>query len=325
MTLLVNIAVFAPIFRETSLDVPLGFLFVFFVPGYVLVATLFPEADRSAAGAGPSVPDDRTASVSNSPWQTEIDGFERIVLSFGLSVAIVPGSALLLNYTPWGIGPVSLLAATTAITLLLTITATARRLRLSEEERFRVPVRGWLTSVRSTLVGPTDRGETVITVLLVASILLAVGGVGYAATTPSGGEQFSEVYLLSEDGDGELVAGEYPTEFERGERQELVVGIENNEHETVNYTTVVVEQAVESDGDDLVITDQQEIDRFETRLDSGETWRQEHGIEPTIGGENVRFLWLVYLGGDVPEDPSMENAAYAVHLWADVDESNGDP
>ena len=317
VTILVNAVVFVPGVRSSPLRVPLGFSFVFFVPGYVLIATLFPESEGSISEA------DSARPLLTGSRRT-IDGLERVVLSFGASVAIVPGLALLLNYTPWGIRPVSVLVTSTVVTLVLTITAIVRRQRLSEAERFRIPVRRWLAAFRNRAFGSNDRAETVLTALLVASVLVAAGSVAYAVATPADGERFSEVYLSSENEDGELSADEYPTEFDAGESRELVVGIENNEHETTEYTVVAVEQTVESDGGEFAVTDQRELTRFETRLEHGETWEREHDIEPTLAGENVRIVWLVYLGGDVPDEPSTENAAYHVHLWVDTDVPDGE-
>lgn len=322
VTILVNVVVFAPIIRSSAVRVPLGFLFVFFVPGYVLVATLFPEASRSVTETDLSETSNEAEPLVN-PSRTEIDGLERIVLSFGASVAIVPGLALLLHYTPWGIRPVSVLAASTVVTLFLTITATVRRFRLSEVERFRITVPRPVATLRAEVSKPADRAEMVITALLVVSVLLAAGGIGYAVTTSSDGERFSAVYLLGEDENGELVADEYPTEFEPGESQELVIGIDNREHKTTTYTVVAVEQEVESDSSEPFVSDQREIDRFEIRLDHGETWHQDHDIEPMMADENRRIVWLVYLDGDVPDDPSTENARYHVHLWITGDELNG--
>src|SRR5438034_9957229 len=62
---------------------PLAILLVLFVPGYVLTAALFP--------------------ASYDPAKLDIDWIERIALSFGLSIAIVPLLGLLLNFTPFGI------------------------------------------------------------------------------------------------------------------------------------------------------------------------------------------------------------------------------
>jgi len=55
----------------------LGSVFVLFLPGYTFIKALFPTK--------------------------ELDTFERIALSIGLSLALVPIILLLLNYTPWGI------------------------------------------------------------------------------------------------------------------------------------------------------------------------------------------------------------------------------
>src|SRR6266571_8866676 len=56
----------------------LAILLVLFVPGYVFVASLFPN-------------------------DTEIDWTERVALSVGLSITVVPLLGFILNFTPWGI------------------------------------------------------------------------------------------------------------------------------------------------------------------------------------------------------------------------------
>jgi len=70
----------------------LGSVFVLLLPGYALIKALFPTK--------------------------ELDNIERTALSIGMSIALVPITGLLLNYTPWGI-------RTTPITLsLLALTTT---------------------------------------------------------------------------------------------------------------------------------------------------------------------------------------------------------
>ena len=70
----------------------LGSIFVLALPGYSFIKALFPTK--------------------------ELDNIERVALSIGMSLALVPITGLLLNYTPWGIRvtPVtlSLLALTVA-------------------------------------------------------------------------------------------------------------------------------------------------------------------------------------------------------------------
>lgn len=71
------LAILLPGIRETPIRAGLGLPFVLFVPGYLFIAALFPE---ETADTG----DDTDAS------QSGIDGIERVALSFGMSIAIVP-------------------------------------------------------------------------------------------------------------------------------------------------------------------------------------------------------------------------------------------
>ena len=63
----------------------LGVTFILLLPGYTFIKVLFPT----------QVPF-KTASEN-------LDTIERIALSIGMSLALVPLVGLLLNYTPWGI------------------------------------------------------------------------------------------------------------------------------------------------------------------------------------------------------------------------------
>lgn len=78
----------------------LGSIFVLWLPGYSLIKALFPTK--------------------------EMDQIERIALSIGMSLALVPITGLLLNYTPWGIRIIPVTLTLLALTLIL---ATAALLR----------------------------------------------------------------------------------------------------------------------------------------------------------------------------------------------------
>ena len=99
----------------------LGLLLVLFLPGYSLVAALFPRKD-------------------------DLDGIERIALSFGLSIAVVPLLGLALNYTPLGSRLVPVLLGLSLFTVLLAVVAGVRRVRMPEAERFVVAVGGLVWS-----------------------------------------------------------------------------------------------------------------------------------------------------------------------------------
>ena len=96
------LTIYLPYLNESFLRVLFGVLLVLFIPGYALIAALFP-----AAG--------------------DIDGIERIALSFGLSIAIVPLTGLALNYTPWGIRLDPVVTCLSLLTLGLCLVAQYRR------------------------------------------------------------------------------------------------------------------------------------------------------------------------------------------------------
>ncbi|MDJ1434302.1 DUF1616 domain-containing protein [Halostagnicola sp. A-GB9-2] len=338
----VNIAVFAPVLRDTPLRIPLGLAFVLFIPGYAFIAALFPEAGESPHAETITQDDDAEletgwmesegesdttssdSSAGNSALtpsdRSGIDGIERVALSFGLSIAIVPLLGLVLNFTPWGIRLVPIMITVTGFTVLVTAIAAVRRWRLPEKERFNVPYREWYRTAKSEVFEPETRFDGVLNVLLALSVVLALGTVTFAIVVPPQGEQFSAVYILTEDDDGDLVASDYPTEFVHGESQELVVGIDNDEHETMDYTIVALEQTAEIEGNETVITEERELDRIETTIDHNESYHHEYDLEPTITGDDVRILWLMFPEDDVPSDPSTDDTEYHAHLWVTVEE-----
>jgi len=110
--------VLLPPLNETPVRIILGLLLVLFLPGYSLIAALFPGKD-------------------------DLDGIERIALSFGLSIAVVPLLGLALNYTPFGIRLVPILIVLSVFTVSLAVIAGVRRQGLPEGERFVVVVDGW--------------------------------------------------------------------------------------------------------------------------------------------------------------------------------------
>ncbi|WP_265111031.1 DUF1616 domain-containing protein [Halosolutus halophilus] len=335
VTALVNVAVFTPGVRETPFRVPLGLAFVLFVPGYVFIAALFPEAGESPT-ADPEQPRHESDATVLTSLRSGIDGIERVALAFGLSIAITPLIGLVLNFTPWGIRLSPIMVAMTVFTLVATAIAAHRRWQLPADERFAVPYREWYRAGRAELLEPESRLDAALNVVLVASIVLAVGTVTFAIVAPPAGEQFSAIYILTEDDDGDLVADGYPTEFVQGESAEIVVGVDNHEHDPTEYTVVVLEQATEqrpnetattgpggndSAVNETIVTEQRELDRFETQLAHNESWHRSHEIEPTLTGDDIRIVWLLFPGGDVPADPSIDDTEYYVHLWVSVDES----
>ena len=86
----------------------LGFVFVLFLPGYSLVKVLFPTQ--------------------------EFDNIERVALSIGTSLALVPFIGLILNYTIWGIRTTSVTISLLVLTTIFATTAMIREQQAKPKE-----------------------------------------------------------------------------------------------------------------------------------------------------------------------------------------------
>ena len=86
----------------------LGSVFVLFIPGYVTIEALYPR-------------------------ESELSPLERLALSIGLSLAIIPLIGLILNYTPWGIRLVPILTSITLYTLVIVMVAAYRKYKLVKQ------------------------------------------------------------------------------------------------------------------------------------------------------------------------------------------------
>ncbi|WP_396611664.1 DUF1616 domain-containing protein [Haloferax sp. S1W] len=298
-------AVTIPGVRETPLRVVLGLPYVLFVPGYAFIAALFPEA-------GALVDDEGKETVRDG-----IDGIERVALSFGTSIAVVPLLGLVLNFTPWGIRLVPIIVSISGFTVLAAVIAARRRAAVPEERRFTVPYKSWVSGARAELFDPDSRADAALNVVLVFSIILAVGAVGYAVADPGQGESFSELYLLTENESGELVADDYPTEFTAGESRSLYVGVGNHEHQTVDYTVVSQLQRVEVANNSTTVLERTELNRYSPTIEANSTWRTKDTVTPTMTGDRLRLTYLLYKG-DAPTKPTVDNAYREVHLWVNV-------
>ena len=252
----------------------LGLAFVLFFPGYALLAALFPRKDA-------------------------LSGIERVGLSFGLSVAVSPLMGLVLNYTPWGIRLIPILVSLLLFILIMCAIAWYRRNRLLPEERFRVRFRlaspFALPPQRSLLWRAIDFG---LTVILIASVVAAIGTLVYVITTPKVGERFTEFYILGTEGK----AGGYPQELSVGEEGKVILGIVNREHLPAVYHVEVV-----IDGERV-----KEISPI--TLSHEEKWEQEVTFTPMRPGENEKVEFMLYKG-------SGKEPYRSLYLWIDVKEA----
>lgn len=99
-----------------------GTIFILWLPGYAFIKALFPASLPFTKGLA------RTLDTSRQ----NLDIIERIALSIGMSLALVPIVGLLLNYTPWGIRLTPITLSLAALTLALATAAIIREYQITK-------------------------------------------------------------------------------------------------------------------------------------------------------------------------------------------------
>ncbi len=267
------------------LRIPIGLLMVLFVPGYVLIAALFPR-------------------------KGDLDGIERIALSFGLSIAVVPLIGLGLNYTPWGIRLIPVVISIVAFTLLMAAVAYWRRISLSQEERFSLHLRQWIDSLKDEIRAEGERGwvDKALTIILILSIIASIVALVYVVVTPKEGEKFTEFYILGPGGK----AYDYPTEVRAGNNSTVIVGVVNHEYRLTNYTMEI--QLNNTPAMDILL-----IMRMNLSLQHNDTWEQPLTYVLDETGDRQKLQFLLYKEGNF-------SAPYRdLHLWVNVTDMNRRP
>lgn len=315
LLLVVNLAFRVPGFASATiagarLQILLAIPTLLFVPGYVLVAIVFP----GGSAEGIRHRDDYDPATLRSI--DSIDLVERTALSFGMSVALLPLLGLVMAPTI-GFGQLAVLGGLTVLLFGGIIFATIRRLRLPPSDRYAVQVRRSATDLRRSLTEP-EATVRLANIVLIVGIIAAVGSVGYAVATPYQSGQSSTLYLVAENETGAQVAGGYPTNFTVGESQSLTVGVSNDEEREQPYTVVVAIERVQTNATEATITESQELDRLHPVVAAGETWTGEHTVTPDLVGENLRLHYYLYKGENAPSDPTPSGAYRDAYVWVNV-------
>ena len=259
-------------------------------------------------------------SVTSSSGRGGIDGIERLALSFGLSIAVVPLIGLALNYTPWGIRLDPIVISLVLFTLVMVAIAHYRRALLPKEERFVVPARTMFEEARGELFSadqtPLDRA---LSIILVIAIVAAVATTIFVIVVPKEGEKFTEFYILGEEG----MAADYPTRFFAGSPQHITIGIGNHEYRDINYwveTWAMNQEWVEATNTS-VIHSMALMDGFEVPVADNTT--EELLYNFSIYDENANRLQFLLYNTTPPSDAIQGadriNASYRdLHLWVDM-------
>lgn len=296
----------------TPVRVLVGGVALFSLPGYVLVAILFPHRGPVAA----------PGRLSSLRGLDSVTARERFALSFGLSLAMLPVLGIAIALSPWGYSAGTVAAAFAIFVALGGLIAAVVRRRLPPEDRFRIPLARWAGEFRGAL-WTGSATERALNAVVLASIVVGLLAVGGAVAVPQGGATFTDFAVLGEDEDGDLVAGNFPEELAPDESASLVTAVENHEGETTDYTVVVTAEQRGGNAANRTV----ELQRYEATVEPGERWTHRHELQPGSAvsepadaggsGSDVRVDYYLYRG-DAPDDPGAESAYRHLFLWLSV-------
>lgn len=267
--------IYIPVINETIIRSALGLMMMLLLPGYGLASALF-------------------------PGKNDIGGAERLMLSFGLSVAVTPLIEIGLNYMPWEIRLGPIVTCITILTLACVLIANKRRHGLPEGERFTFNFGGIYREIQGDVfAGDKQRLDKFLTILLIISILLSVAMLAYLVAAPRQGEKFTELYILGPTGK----ADQYPTTFNIGGQQLINVVVANHEHRNVTYDLAVVLN------DSINVTS---LYAGQLTLSDNQTWEQPIWLKPDRAGTRMNVQFLLYADGN------MTSPYRECNLWVDV-------
>lgn len=252
------------IYTGGAFRIIIGLPFVLFFPGYTLIAALFTKKDS-------------------------IGGIERLALSFGLSLAVVPLIGLILNYV-WEISLYPVLISNTVFIVVMCAVTWLRRRQLPLEQRYEPKIAFEMPQWRGK-----SRLDRSLSVILALSIIAAIGTLIYVVASPRVGEKFTEFYILNSDG----VAADYPTDLTLGQEAELIVGIINHEQEAATYHVKIT------------IDSEQVQQTGSISLANNESWEEAVSFSPTKTGDEQKVEFLLYRN-------NVSESYLSTHLWLNV-------
>jgi uncharacterized membrane protein len=244
-----------------------GVPFLLFIPGYALMAALFTKKE----GMG---------------------GIARVALSFILSVALVALIGFILSYTPWGIKLEPVLYTIFGFVLIISFVAWWRQRKLTEQERFSIEINIKLPGLGQSV------GDRTLNIILIITILGAIGVVSYTIIKPKPREAFTEFYILGQEGK----AGNYPVDLRVGVKSGVGVGIINHEGEEAIYRV------------EVLMSGKKLTETGPITMVNGQKWENAVDIIPEEAGDDQKLEFLLYKGNEL--EPYLE----PIYLWVNVSE-----
>ena len=245
----------------------LGLFFFLFVPGYALQAALF-------------------------PYEAEFDNIERIALSLGLSLAIIPPLGFFLDRLPWGLQLWPILITEGILSASFAAVVLHRRKRIPLAERFSP---SFEFGAPNAWLREQDRSIKIFSCMLAVTFAIVVLSAVVMLTVRQPGKWFTEFYILG----AENLAQDYPREVRVHADVEVTVGISNREGERADYRVrVFSNDALISEGSNISLEDDETIEvvvRF----------------APVEVGENISIEFRLF-------EDNHQTPCCTLRLWLDV-------
>ncbi len=250
---------------DSPVQTVLGVPFVLFFPGYTLIGTLF-------------------------PGKNNLGNIERLTLSIGLSLAVVPLIGLALNYTPWGIRLYPIITSLFILTLLLSIASNYRRARLPLDQKFQA-----LNNLKLPNSKAIPRTDKIVVISVLIAIIAVASLTTYFASAPKIGERFTEFYLLGPKGK----LADYPVNMTLAENSTVILGITNHEHAPMVYRVNIA-------------LDNQTIETITNiQLSHEESWSQNYTFTPQTTSDKIKLGFQLFKEG-------LDEPYRNLHLWLTV-------
>lgn len=238
------------VFPNSLIRASLGIPFVMFIPGYSMTAAFF-------------------------PGKYPISGVDRVALSFGLSVAVLPILGVLIEYSPWRLAFLPMLLSLYSLIIVSCLVAFLSRKRLPKSERLKLPN---IEQLKNELfIKPDTRINksfyAIFFLLIGASIFLIVNS--YISNVEE--SKLTEFYILDSAGS----VGDLPRQLAVNKSTELTVGVINHESAFTTYEL-------------RIKIDDEMIGKESVELEDGGKWEKKISITPkTLGmNQSLEFLLL---------------------------------
>ncbi|HSF81727.1 MAG TPA: DUF1616 domain-containing protein, partial [Anaerolineales bacterium] len=218
------------------------------------------------------------------PRRDDLDGVERLGLSLGLSVALVPLLALVLDRLPWGLHLWPIVFGQALLVLALLLAAFIRRLMVPFVEAYAPNLRPDLGAWWRGLM-PLDRRLF----LLVATAMLFAGlAAAWVFLVPSDAEFMTEFYMLGPDG----LAEDFPRRAAPDQILAITMGVTNRERAGQSYRLEVWQVDPWGEGRRELIGYEQPF-----TLQVGETRQWEQLFRVQWAGQDQQFEFLLFTPG----------------------------